>query len=98
MSMANPVGELDPEFSSQDAVPIPWAQALDALLKAEVYWLSTVRPDGRPHVTPLIAVWLQDAFYFCTGAGSVKLATWNIIASAVSPQAVIPWLTVWIWS
>ena len=23
-----------------------------------MYWLSTVRPDGRPHVTPLVAVWL----------------------------------------
>ena len=72
MSMANPLGELDPEFSSQDAVPTPWAQALEVLRKAEVYWLSTVRPDGRPHVTPLIAVWLQDALYFCTGAGERK--------------------------
>ncbi len=26
-----------------------------------------MRPDGRPHVTSLFAVWLDDAFYFCTG-------------------------------
>jgi hypothetical protein len=32
-----------------------------------VYWLSTVRPDGRPHVTPLLGVWLDGALYFCTG-------------------------------
>ena len=32
-----------------------------------MFWVSTVRPDGRPHVTPLIAVWLDDALYFCTG-------------------------------
>jgi DnaK suppressor protein len=25
-------------------------------MEAEVFWLSTVRPDGRPHVTPLISV------------------------------------------
>jgi hypothetical protein len=37
------------------------------LENAEVYWLSTVRPDGRPHVTPLIAVWLDGALHFCTG-------------------------------
>lgn len=34
---------------------------------ARLYWISTVRPDGRPHVTPLIAVWLDGALHFCTG-------------------------------
>jgi hypothetical protein len=28
---------------------------------------STVRPDGRPHVTPLIAVWHAGALWFATG-------------------------------
>lgn len=28
---------------------------------------GTVRPDGRPHVTPLIAVWHDDAIWFTTG-------------------------------
>jgi hypothetical protein len=37
-----------------------------------VYWLATVRPDGRPHVTPLIAVWLEGALYFCTGEDERK--------------------------
>jgi len=32
-----------------------------------VYWLSTVRPDGRPHVTPMVAVWMDGALYFSTG-------------------------------
>ena len=32
-----------------------------------MFWVTTVRPDGRPHVTPLIAVWLDGALYFCTG-------------------------------
>jgi nitroimidazol reductase NimA-like FMN-containing flavoprotein (pyridoxamine 5'-phosphate oxidase superfamily) len=31
-----------------------------------------VRPDGRPHVTPLISVWLDDALYFCTGPDERK--------------------------
>ena len=34
--------------------------------------LSTVRADGRPHVTPLVAVWLDGALYFCTGEGEQK--------------------------
>ncbi len=50
-----PVSELQPQFSSDDATPTAWAKARGRLEKAEVYWLSTVRPDGRPHVTPLVA-------------------------------------------
>jgi hypothetical protein len=42
------------------------------LEKAEIYWLSTVRPDGRPHVAPLISVWLDGALHFCTGPGERK--------------------------
>ena len=29
--------------------------------------ITTVRADGRPHVTPLVAVWLDDAIHFATG-------------------------------
>jgi nitroimidazol reductase NimA-like FMN-containing flavoprotein (pyridoxamine 5'-phosphate oxidase superfamily) len=62
-----PVAELDSRFSSPDATPTEWADARVRLADAQVYWLSTVRPDGRPHVTPLISVWLDEALYFCTG-------------------------------
>ncbi len=36
-------GELDPRFSSDDAVPTPWAEARRILKQAQVYWLSTER-------------------------------------------------------
>jgi hypothetical protein len=62
-----PVTDLDPAFSTPDATATPWAEARRQLEAAEIYWLSTVRPDGRPHVTPLIAAWLDGALYFCTG-------------------------------
>ena len=67
-----PVAELQPEFSSDDTAPTPWAEGLALLERAEVYWLATVRPDGRPHVTPVIAAWLDGALYFCTGPGERK--------------------------
>src|SRR5215211_2512707 len=67
-----PTPELDSRFSSDDAAPIPWAEGRERLEGAEVYWISTVRPDGRPHVTPLLAVWLDAALYFCTGLGERK--------------------------
>jgi nitroimidazol reductase NimA-like FMN-containing flavoprotein (pyridoxamine 5'-phosphate oxidase superfamily) len=72
MAIQTPAAELAPRFSSPNANPVAWAEARQRLEDAEVYWLSTVRPDGRPHVTPLIAVWLDGALYFCTGADERK--------------------------
>jgi general stress protein 26 len=66
-----PVTELSP-FSSPNAVQTEWSRARDELADAEVYWLSTVRPDGRPHVTPLLRIWLDGALYFCTGSDERK--------------------------
>ena len=66
-----PVTELS-AFSSPNATPTEWSEARDELSGAEVYWLSTVRPDGRPHVTPLLAIWLEGALYFCTGPDERK--------------------------
>jgi len=67
MTDQEPIAELDPRFSDPDATATPWAEARSQLEDAEIFWLSTVRPDGRPHVTPLIAVWLQDSLWFVTG-------------------------------
>ena len=72
MARSEPVTELDARFSSESATPTGWSQARKGLEGAEVYWLSTVRPDGRPHVTPLIAVWHDGALSFCTGATERK--------------------------
>jgi nitroimidazol reductase NimA-like FMN-containing flavoprotein (pyridoxamine 5'-phosphate oxidase superfamily) len=62
-----PTAELDPAFSDQKSEPTPWPEAEALLASAPIWWLSTVRPDGRPHVTPLIAVWDSGALHFCTG-------------------------------
>jgi hypothetical protein len=39
---------------------------------SEIFWVSTVRPDGRLHVTPVIAAWHSGVLYFSTGAGEQK--------------------------
>ena len=49
-----------------------WEDTRRVLETAELSWISTVRADGRPHVTPLVAVWLDGALCFCTGAGEQK--------------------------
>lgn len=67
-----PTAELDTRFSSPGAAARPWSDVLDVLERAEIFWLSTVRGDGRPHVTPLPAIWLDDALHFCTGPEEQK--------------------------
>jgi pyridoxine/pyridoxamine 5'-phosphate oxidase len=59
-------------YSHPDATPTPWEAGREQVLAADTFWLSTVRPDGRPHVTPLIAVWHADAIWFTTGADERK--------------------------
>lgn len=70
--MTQPVTELDARFSAPDAIATDWEETRRALEGAELFWISTVRADGRPHVTPLVAVWLDDAIYFATGLGEQK--------------------------
>jgi general stress protein 26 len=72
-----PVAEQSPvttlaEFSSDGAVATEWTRGREVLADAELYWVSTTRPDGRPHVTPLLGVWFEGAMYFCTGANERK--------------------------
>lgn len=72
MGEDQPVTELDPRYSDPGAAPTPWAAAARALTDAELYWVSTVRPDGRVGTTPLIAVWHDAAAWFVTGADERK--------------------------
>lgn len=67
-----PATELDPRYSSGGATAVAWGEARGLVEKAEMFWISTVRPDGRPHVTPLISVWVDDALHFCTGPDERK--------------------------
>jgi nitroimidazol reductase NimA-like FMN-containing flavoprotein (pyridoxamine 5'-phosphate oxidase superfamily) len=59
-------------FSQPDATPTPWSAGVEHVIAADTFWLSTVRPDGRPHVTPLIAVWHGEAIWFATGPDERK--------------------------
>jgi general stress protein 26 len=59
-------------FSSPGASAVGWGRARLELEGAELYWLTSVRADGRPHVTPLLGVWLDDAFCFATGSTERK--------------------------
>jgi general stress protein 26 len=72
MSQTEPIAELHPGFSQPEAAAPEWAEAADVLAKTEMFWLSTTRGDGRPHVTPLPAIWDDGTLYFCAGDGEQK--------------------------
>ncbi len=59
--------------------PIPWSRALDQLEAAttktrvpKTFWLATVRPDGRPHLAGVGALWVDGKIYFTSGPGTRK--------------------------
>jgi hypothetical protein len=78
--MNAPVTEIDSRFSDPNAAVTEWTETLRIISDAELFWISTVRPGGRPHVTPLVAVWLDGALHFATGAREQKAL--NLIANA----------------
>ncbi|WP_163506232.1 pyridoxamine 5'-phosphate oxidase family protein [Fodinicola acaciae] len=82
--MVEPTTSLDARYSGEGATATRWSDAVAALTRAELFWLSTVRPDGRPHVTPLLAVWLGDTLYFCTGGDERKA-----VNLAANPECVL---------
>ncbi len=51
---------------------LPWSFASQQLAAARNYWISTTRPDGRPHAAPVWGVWLDETLYFGTAPRSVK--------------------------
>ncbi len=65
--MGAPKTSLDSRFSDPAATATSWDDTVEAIESAELFWITTVRADGRPHVTPLVAVWLDGAIHFCTG-------------------------------
>lgn len=64
--MSAPVTTLDPRYSDPSATATQWEQTRRVLETAEVFWLSTVRADGRPHATPVVGVWHDGALHFST--------------------------------
>jgi general stress protein 26 len=70
--MSTPTTALDARFSQPGASPTSWEDAVRALEAAELFWITTVRTDGRPHVSPLVAVWLEGAMHFSTGPTEQK--------------------------
>ena len=89
MPEIEPRAELNAGFSSPGATARPWAEVVALLSTSEMFWLSTVRRDGRPHVTPLPAIWLDGVLHFCVGAHEQKaknleVSAWCILTTGTN--------------
>lgn len=51
---------------------LPWHKAEMRLTQSRHYWVATIWPDGRPHLSVVWGAWNQDAFWFSTGRASRK--------------------------
>jgi len=73
---------------------LPWKWAEQRLTKSHNYWISTVRPDGRPHTMVVWGLWLANVFYFSTGRESRKSHNLKanpncVVCNELAHQAVI---------
>ena len=78
------VGEIDPRYGDASATAPRWTEVEALLTDAQLYWIVTVRADGRPHAVPLVGVWWEGAFVFCTGREEQKAR--NL---AVAPRVAV---------
>jgi general stress protein 26 len=89
--MSTPRTSIDTRFSDPDMTATPWSETRKALDAAELFWITTVRADGRPHVTPLVAVWLDDALHFSTGETEQKAMNLRVNSHVVLTTGCNTW-------
>ncbi|HEX5415622.1 MAG TPA: pyridoxamine 5'-phosphate oxidase family protein [Chloroflexota bacterium] len=46
---------------------LPWSWVTERLENEPLIWMSTTRPNGRPHVKPVWGVYVDDTLYIETG-------------------------------
>ena len=66
-------GTISPLYGDASATAPAWSDIDRRLADAQLYWIVTVRNDGRPHAVPLCGVWRDETFYFCTGDAEQKM-------------------------
>jgi Pyridoxamine 5'-phosphate oxidase len=67
--------ELERSQVGEESGTTSWEVARDRLTNPEeqrTSWLATTRPDGRPHLVPVIAFWIDGAIHIVAGEGTRK--------------------------
>lgn len=89
--MTQPQTTLDSRFSEPSSVAASWEETRRLLEEAQLFWIATVRRDGRPHVSPLVAVWQDDALHFATGPEEQKAVNLRDNANVVLTTGCADW-------
>jgi hypothetical protein len=63
---------------------LTWDWARDRLTDSLIYWVATIHPAGRPHVSPMWGVWVDDAFWMEGGTGTRRARNLEL-----NPEAVV---------
>lgn len=63
-----------PGYGISEAPPDapPWSTIVETIAASRNYWVSSTRPDGRPHAAPVWGVVVDGVLCFSTGGTSVK--------------------------
>jgi hypothetical protein len=67
-----------PDRDVYSGQPFSWQVVTTRLGEGGWYWLSSIDPDGTPHVTPLFAVWSDDAI--CVASNPTTRKSRNLLA------------------
>jgi Pyridoxamine 5'-phosphate oxidase len=59
---------------------LAWTTVREALEQAGAYWVTTMRPDGRPHTVPVDGLWLDDVWYY--GGSEQTVHYRNVLANS----------------
>jgi Pyridoxamine 5'-phosphate oxidase len=70
--MTGPVPQSAELIAADATTALEWETVRDVLADARLYWLATVHPTGRPHVRPVLAVWVDGLLYSTSTAVSRK--------------------------
>jgi nitroimidazol reductase NimA-like FMN-containing flavoprotein (pyridoxamine 5'-phosphate oxidase superfamily) len=71
--------------------PMPWSEARRRLAEADTYWMATTAAGGRPHVRPVLGVWVGESLHTTSSPAARKahnLAGNNRCSFSLSVDAV----------
>lgn len=70
---------------------MPWSEVCRRLTEAQTYWLATVTQEGRPHVRPVLGVWVDAALHTTSSPAARKarnLATNERCSCSIAAEGV----------
>lgn len=73
---------------------LAWSWAVERISGSRYYWISTVRPNGQPHLMPVWGVWMQEQVWFSSSGASRKALNigsnpWVVVSTDDATEPVV---------